>query len=45
MHEVLSIPRTLIRGVAKMFEMGESTLSFRLKKTKANEPLCKSGRK
>ena len=45
MHEVLSIPGTLIRGVAKMFEMGESTLSFQLKKTKANEPLCKSGRK
>ena len=41
MHEVLSIPGTPIRGAAKKFEMEESTLSFWLKKTKANEPLLK----
>lgn len=45
MYEVLSIPRTSIRGVAKTFEIEESTLRFLLKKAKASEPLRKSGRK
>ena len=30
MHKVLSIPGTSIRGVAKKFEIEESTLRFRL---------------
>ena len=45
MYEVLSIPGTSIRGVAKTFEIEESTLRFLLKKAKASEPLRKSGRK
>ena len=45
MYEVLSIPGTSIRGVAKTFEIKESTLRFLLKKAKASEPLRKSGRK
>ena len=45
MHEVLSIPGISICGVAKKFEIEESTLRFRLKKAKANEPLCKSSRR
>ena len=32
MHEVLWIPGTSIRGVAKKFEIEESTLRFQLKK-------------
>ena len=43
MHEVLSIPGTSNGGVAKKFEIKESTLRFQLKKAKANEPLHKSG--
>ena len=43
MHEVLSIPGTSSGGVAKKFEIKESTLRFQLKKAKANEPLHKSG--
>ena len=34
MHEVLSIPVTSICGVAKKFEIKESTLRFQLKKKK-----------
>ena len=45
MYEVLSIPGTPIRGVAKTFEIKESTLRFLLKKAKASETLRKSGRK
>ena len=45
MYEVLSIPGTSICGVAKKFEIEESTLRFRLRKAKASEPLRKSGRK
>ena len=45
MHGVLSIPGTSICGVAKMFKIEASTLRYRLKKAKANEPLRKSGRK
>ena len=45
MHEVLSIPGISICGVVKKFEIEESTLRFRLKKAKANEPLRKSSRK
>ena len=45
MYEALSIPGTSIRGVAKTFEIKESTLRFLLKKAKASEPLRKSGRK
>ena len=42
MHEVLLIPGTSIRGLAKKFEIEESTLRFRLKKAKGNEPLRKT---
>ena len=42
-HKVLLIPGTSIHGVAKKFEIRESTLRFPLKKEKANEPLRKSG--
>ena len=45
MHEALWIPGTSICGVAKKFEIEESTLRLRLRKAKANEPLRKSGRK
>ena len=45
MHEVLSIPGISICGVVKKFKIEESTLRFRSKKAKANEPLRKSSRK
>ena len=47
MHEVLSIPGTSIRDVAKKFKIEESIKEKknRLKKAKANESICKSGRK
>ena len=36
MHEVLSIPGISIYGVAKKFEIEESTLRFQLKKAVSN---------
>ena len=41
--EVLSVPETSFRGVAKKFEIKASILRFWLKKAKANESLHKSG--
>ena len=45
LHKFDSVPGTTIRGVAKEFGVGESTIRFRLQKRKKGETLGKSGRK
>ena len=44
-HALDSVPGSTIRGVAKQFGVGESTIRFRLSKRKEGKALGKAGRK